>query len=85
MNKTKVKGLITELQCQTYFTSLGYNVSIPLGEDCRYDMIVDIDGILIRIQVKTCHLSKSNDSFSISTKSVQCNTEKVKSKHYTKE
>lgn len=55
MNETKVKGLTTELQCQLFFTQLGYNVSIPLGEDCKYDLIVDIDGDLYKIQVKTCH------------------------------
>ena len=54
MNETKIKGLTTELQCQLFFTSLGYNVSIPLGEDCKYDLIVDINGELSKIQVKTC-------------------------------
>ena len=49
MNETKRKGLTTELQCQLYFTELGYNVSVPLGEDCKYDMIVDFNGILKRI------------------------------------
>ena len=49
MNEIKQQGLTTELQCQLFFTELGYNVSIPLGEDCRYDMIVDFDGILCRI------------------------------------
>jgi hypothetical protein len=31
MNENKQKGLLTELQCQAYFTQLGYNVSVPLG------------------------------------------------------
>ena len=53
MNENKIKGLVTELQCQTYLTSLGYNVFVPLGEDCRYDLIADIDGRLIRVQCKT--------------------------------
>ena len=26
MNEQKIKGLTTELQCQTYFTQKGYNV-----------------------------------------------------------
>ena len=49
MTESKIKGLTTELQCQLFFTSLGYNVSVPLGEDCKYDFIVDIDGQLLRI------------------------------------
>lgn len=51
---TKRKGLTTELLCQAYLTSLGYNISIPLGEDCRYDMILDIKKQLLRVQIKTC-------------------------------
>lgn len=80
MNETKQKGLLTELQCQTYFTQLGYNVSIPLGEDCRYDMIVDINGQLIRVQVKTCH--QIDNGITFSTRSTQINTQQTKQKTY---
>ena len=65
MNENKIKGLTTELQCQTYLTSLGYNVCIPLGEDCRYDMIADFNGYLARIQIKTCSLSETGITFSV--------------------
>lgn len=65
MNENKIKGLTTELQCQTYLTSLGYNVCIPLGEDCRYDMIADFNGYLARIQIKTCSLSETGIVFSV--------------------
>jgi len=44
MTETKAKGLTNELLCEAYLTSLGYNVSIPLGEECRYDLILDIKG-----------------------------------------
>ena len=55
LNESKAKGLVTELQCQCFFTSLKYNISIPLGEDCKYDFILDIGNKLLRIQVKTSH------------------------------
>ena len=42
MNEQKIKGLTTELQCQTYFTQKGYNVSVSLREYFRYDLIVYI-------------------------------------------
>lgn len=83
MNETKIKGLVTELQCQTYFTSKGYNVSIPLGEDCRYDMIVDIEGLLLRIQVK--HANEDETGFTIQTKSTQSNTVSNTNHRYNKE
>ena len=81
MNETKKKGLTTELQCQLYFTQLGYNVSIPLGEDCRYDMIVDFDGILKRIQIKTCRENKGN--IKIATRSTQVNSKRNLTIKYT--
>ena len=83
MNDTKVKGLLTELQCQTYLTSLGYNVSVPLGEDCRYDFIVDIDGILMRVQVKHCQVMDTG--IKIPCRSTQVNTSTSKNKSYSKE
>ena len=85
MNETKIKGLLTELQCQAYFTQKGYNVSVPLGEDCRYDMIVDIEGLLLRIQVKHANVDEDKNGFTISTRSVQSNTTGNASHHYSKE
>lgn len=83
MNITKAKGLATELQCQLFFTSLGYNVSVPLGEDCKYDFIVDIQGQLLRIQVKTCHEEENGISFS--TKSSYLTSQGSVSKGYSEE
>lgn len=71
MTETQLKGLTTELQCQLYLTSLGYNISIPLASDCRYDMIADIEGKLIRIQVKTSHLAESGNGIIFATRSTQ--------------
>lgn len=84
MNDTKIKGLVTELQCQTYFTQLGYNVLVPLGEDCRYDMIVDFNGILQRIQVKTCRLNKTKTGIKFSTESTRINSKENICRKYSK-
>lgn len=62
MLDTKQKGNLTELECMTYFTELGYLVSIPFGEDSRYDFIVDINNKLYRIQCKTCSEILDNDN-----------------------
>ena len=50
---TKLIGDITELEILTYITKLGYLVSKPFGDRGRYDRIWDIDGELIKVQVKT--------------------------------
>ena len=83
MNETKTKGLLTELQCQAYLTGLGYNISVPLGEDCRYDFIIDVDGMLIRVQVKHCRITKTG--IQIACRSTQANCRTSKSKSYSKD
>lgn len=58
---TKQKGNLTELQCLTKFVELGYEVSVPWGENSRYDLIVDTGKELLRIQVKTAKLVKGTE------------------------
>lgn len=36
-----------------WFTSCGYHVSIPLTDSQAYDLVVDIEGVLCKVQVKT--------------------------------
>ena len=50
---SKQIGNITELEVLTYITKMGYQVSIPFGDRERYDQIWDINGKLLKIQVKT--------------------------------
>ena len=46
----------------------GYCVSVPFGNNARYDMIADVDGKLIRIQCKTGRTVNGTVSFNT------CNT-----------
>lgn len=59
---TKYLGNLTELQCITRFYELGYPVSIPYGDSEKYDMIIDINGQLYRLQCKHAnpHLNEEN-------------------------
>lgn len=68
MDNPNIKGKITEAQVLQFVLSKGYSVSIPFGDKDKYDQIWDINGKLLRIQVKTCHLE--GDSIEISCKSV---------------
>lgn len=51
-NNTKYLGNLTELQCITRFYELGFPVSIPYGDSEKYDMIVDINNNLYKLQCK---------------------------------
>ncbi len=45
-------GLITELEVKTAATKLGIIVSTPEGGQERYDQVWDMNGQLLRIQIK---------------------------------
>lgn len=76
---------MTELQCIASFYELGYSVSIPYGENSRYDFIADIDGHLIRVQVKTSRfLDDEKSSFCFSCRSTRINSQGSIHKRYTK-
>ena len=81
----KQKGNLTELQCITAFYELGYSVNIPYGENSRYDFIADVDGQLIKIQVKTSRIKKENEAIVFACRSSNVNTQGTTYHRYTKE
>lgn len=50
--ENKNLGNLTELQCITRFYELGYFVSVPYGDSNKYDMILDYNGKLYKLQCK---------------------------------
>lgn len=87
MDETLSKGMITELKCIEAFISLGYHCSIPYGDCARYDVVVDIDDKLYRVQCKTSRWStdtaQKEVAFEISTRTSTTNTKKTVRKTYS--
>jgi hypothetical protein len=52
MGHTNIKGDIAELAVAKKFLERGCRVSYPFGDDSPYDLIVDEDDKLYRVQVK---------------------------------
>jgi hypothetical protein len=52
MATTKTKGDLAELMVAADLRRKGYKVAIPFGEDWYYDLIIERDGRLERVQVK---------------------------------
>lgn len=84
---TQYKGTITELQVATYLLSLGYNVSQPLTQDSKYDLIVDVDHKLLRLQVKTSRINEKTHGLSIkfNCRSTTNNVRECKQRYYSDE
>lgn len=56
---TKEKGILTEMKLKLWFIEQGYSVSEPIGDNDRYDFIVDFNGKLLRFQSKTSNLTRT--------------------------
>ena len=87
MDITLRKGMITELECIKAFIDLGYHCSIPYGDCARYDVVVDIDNKLYRVQCKTSNWSKDTAkekiAFEISARTITTNTKMTTRKTYS--
>lgn len=53
VDNSKDIGDISESRVISYLKKNGYNVSIPFGDNARYDLVLDIKDMLLRVQVKT--------------------------------
>lgn len=63
-----------------YFTSHSITVSIPLNDTQKYDLIVDMDGKLSRIQAKTSRFKESGSSYRVLLKNCGGSSGKSKSR-----
>jgi len=55
---TKRIGDLSEIMVLSALIRAGYYVSIPFGEDHRYDLIAEKDDVLYKVQVKSGRLRK---------------------------
>lgn len=77
---SKTKGNIGESQILSEFVKRGVQVSIPFGDNARYDLVADFGGKLQKIQVKYCNQITPNDSVILPCVS---STNHTTNKHYT--
>ena len=56
---TKEKGILTEFKAKLWFLERGFSVSEPIGDNDRYDFIVDFNGKLLKFQRNTSNLTRT--------------------------
>jgi len=66
---SKRQGNVGIARAILWYTEHGYIISLPLTDSQPYDLIVDIDSVLKRIQVKTA-TTKRNNSFVVHLRSM---------------
>ena len=77
-----MKGSLTEIRCITAFMENNIEISIPYGNHARYDFIADVNGKLIKVQVKTPS-KVSEESISIECRTTHTISKKVVHHTYT--
>lgn len=90
MKYTQSIGNVNELKCLIGFIELGYDCSIPYGNNSKYDFIADINGNLLKIQCKSSSYARRNgivdkNAFWIDTTSGCSNTHETVRHTYNKE
>ena len=75
-------GDIGEAMAIADFTKAGFGISKPLSNNLRYDLIVDINNILYRVQVKTTSVIK-DEKMMFSTKTTNYVKGKYSSNAYS--
>jgi len=80
---SKDKGDLGELIVMTQALTKGYTVCKPFGDNKRYDLLFDKDGVFSRIQVK--HINPDNKGrISLSLFTVMHNSDKKAKQQYTR-
>jgi hypothetical protein len=62
------QGDFGELAALVWLARRGAKVSIPLGHNPHYDLVADLDGSLVRVQVKTCTLFRGRWDVTLCTR-----------------
>lgn len=73
---SKQQGNVGIGKCIAWATGLGYTVSIPLNDSQCYDLVVEIDSVLCKIQVKTSRYKNKNGIYIVDLRSTSIYTNK---------
>jgi hypothetical protein len=60
-----------------YFTSCEYIVSVPLTDTQDYDLIIESDGVLQTVQVKTTRYQLKSGNYAVCLKTISSNAGRV--------
>lgn len=70
---TKLKADIAEAAAVTELLVRGHNVLCPVGDRLAYDLAVDVNGKLIRIQVKHAWFNKKDKAYIVDARRTKTN------------
>ncbi|HFA47711.1 MAG TPA: endonuclease [Bacteroidetes bacterium] len=74
---TKLKGDIAEQQVVLYALKNGWGALNPIGDRLPYDLVLDIKGVLIKVQVKSAWFDAKRQNYVVDNRSTKTNRRKM--------
>ena len=79
---TKLKGDIAEQAAILRALLRGWGVSKTVGDRLSYDLIFDVSGVLVRVQVKSAWYQDSDDAYVVDNRRTKTNRRVMKRQLY---
>ncbi|MCK9594258.1 MAG: group I intron-associated PD-(D/E)XK endonuclease [Candidatus Omnitrophica bacterium] len=73
----KLKSDIAESAVITELLKQGFRVLKPFGDRLPYDLAIDLDGKLLRIQVKSAWFDQKNDMYCVDVRRTKTNRRRM--------
>ena len=70
---TKHKGDIAEQAAILEALKRNWNVLRPIGDNLPYDLVFDVSGVLVKIQVKSAWFDESSDNYVVDNRRTKTN------------
>ena len=79
---TKLKADIAESAVTTELLKRGFRVLQPVGDRLAYDLAVDLDGELLRLQVKSAWFNAKTNCYVVDARRTKTNRRRMLRQHY---
>jgi len=80
---TKLKGDIAEQEVVLFALKQGWGVSIPVGDRLPYDLILDVHGSLVKIQVKSAWFDQKKGNYVVDNRRIKTNQRSIVRNKYS--
>jgi hypothetical protein len=80
---TKLKADIAESAVTTELLKRGFRVLLPVGDRLAYDLAVDLDGRLLRLQVKSAWFNHKAKCFVVDVRRTKTNRRRMLRQRYS--
>jgi len=75
---TKLKGDIAEQAAILKALQYGWNVLTPIGDRLPYDLVFEIDGRFIKVQVKSAWFDEQKQNYVVDNRRTKTNRKQMK-------